>query len=86
MGIGQWARFDTDRIDKGINDGATFKTLGLLTRCVSYDLTKAIIEQGTGEPEVSLKTTLYSRSEECFMVVFLCYTGTRVFCCCVNVA
>ena len=54
MGIGQWARFDTDRVDNSIKDGATFKTLGLLSRCVSYDLTKAIVEQGTGEPQVRL--------------------------------
>ena len=53
MGIGQWARFDTDRVDNTVSDGATFKTQSLLSRCVSYELTQAILEQGAGEPEVS---------------------------------
>ncbi len=52
MGIGQWARLDTDRFDNDTKDGGTFKTLGLLSRCVSYELTQEIVEQQIGEPEV----------------------------------
>ena len=39
IGLGQWARLDTDRVDLEALDGATFKSQGLLSRCVSYDLT-----------------------------------------------
>lgn len=46
MGIGQWSRLDTDRVDTAIVDGATMKTHSLLSRCVSYEFTQAIVEQG----------------------------------------
>lgn len=46
IGIGQWSRLDTDRQDGGVNDGTTFKSLGLLTRCVSYTLTTEIMSLG----------------------------------------
>lgn len=46
MGIGQWSRFDTDRMDSSIVDGATLKTQSLLSRCVSYELTQEIVELG----------------------------------------
>lgn len=39
IGLGQWARLDTDRVALEALDGATFKSQGLLSRCVSYDLT-----------------------------------------------
>lgn len=53
MGIGQWARFDTDRLDNLVVDGSTFKTQSLLSRCVSYDLTQEIIAQGLEDPPQS---------------------------------
>lgn len=46
MGIGQWTRFDTDRVDNSVVDGSTFKTQSLLSRCVSYELTQEIVELG----------------------------------------
>lgn len=58
LGIGQWARLDTDRFNNDTIDGGTFKTLGLLSRCVSYEVTQDIVEAGTGEPEVSWRLTV----------------------------
>ena len=46
MGIGQWSRLETDRVDNSIVDGSTFKTQSLLSRCISYDFTRAIVDQG----------------------------------------
>ena len=46
IGIGQWSRLETDRKDGGVNDGATVKTLGLLSRCVSYTLTTEVLSLG----------------------------------------
>lgn len=46
VGIGQWSRFETERRDSGVIDGATFKTQGLLSRCISYDVTVEILELG----------------------------------------
>ena len=46
MGIGEWSRFDTDRVDNLVVDGSTFKTVSLLSRCVSYELTQEIVELG----------------------------------------
>lgn len=55
MGIGQWSRFDTNRVDDPVVDGSTFKTVSLLSRCISYDLTREIVELGLApedEPQV----------------------------------
>ena len=41
-GLDQWARLDTDRYLGSEVDGSTFKTQGLLQRCVSYDLSSDI--------------------------------------------
>jgi hypothetical protein len=46
MGIGEWARFDTNRVDDSVVDGSTFKTQSLLSRCIDYDLTQEIVELG----------------------------------------
>lgn len=46
MGIGQWSQLDTDRLDSSVMDGATFKSHSLLSRCISYELTREIIELG----------------------------------------
>ncbi len=46
MGIGQWSRLDTDRMSDIGLDGATFKAQSLLSRCISFDLTQDIVEQG----------------------------------------
>ena len=55
MGIGQWSQLDTDRVDNSVMNGATFKTQSLLSRCVSYELTREIVELGltlADQPEV----------------------------------
>lgn len=57
MGIGQWSRFDTNRVDDVVVDGSTLKTQSLLSRCVSYELTQAIVELGLAidqQPQVLL--------------------------------
>ena len=46
IGIGQWSRLETDRVDGGVLDGATVKTQGLLSRCISYTLTTEILSLG----------------------------------------
>ena len=46
IAIGQWSRLETDRRDAGVTDGTTVKTLGLLSRCVSYTLTTEILSRG----------------------------------------
>ena len=58
IGIGQWSRLDTDRVDGGLLDGATVKTQGLLSRCVSYTLTTEILSLGLSlneQPQVTNK-------------------------------
>lgn len=51
IGIGQWSRLETDRNDGAVNDGATVKTLGLLSRCVSYSLSTEISSLGLSQDE-----------------------------------
>lgn len=45
-GLNQWARLDTVRSfsSGGTADGATYKTQGLLERCISYDLSTDILD------------------------------------------
>lgn len=44
-GLDQWARLDTDRHSgtEVLVDGSTFKTQGLLQRCIAYDLSSDIV-------------------------------------------
>ena len=46
-GLDQWARLDTVRSfsSGGSADGSTYKTQGLLRRCISYDLSTDILNR-----------------------------------------
>ena len=46
VGIGQWSRLETVRSDNGVQDGMTVKTIGLMSRCISYTVTTEILELG----------------------------------------
>ena len=71
MGIGQWSQLHTDRLDtsfvdgveSSIMNGATLKTISLLSRCVSYDHTQSIVELGLttdDQPQVNMWSVVVS--------------------------
>ncbi len=46
IGIGEWTRLETVRTSEGVPDGATVKSVGLTSRCISYTITTEILELG----------------------------------------
>lgn len=74
IGIGQWSRLETDRNDGEVMDGATVKTLGLLSRCVSYTLTTEVLSLGLSqEDQPQVRCYIMMKLCQLFIINFLLF-------------